>query len=152
MIRSLTLAVLIALTGCGGAATSSFAPAPEAAAPTAKTAIRIGTMRGPSNRAARTLKDALESSLARQGLAVVKRRDALTLELVGELAAMNEGNVMTYTWEWRLSRGGSAVARPIRGFERVAGSSSDQWSGLAGENATRIADRVARKVAIALQR
>ena len=149
MIRTALLVSSLLLAGCTQPVTSSFEPA---AAPATSQSVRIGRLRGPSNRASRSLRDALRASLARNGVAVVRGRGPGIVELSGRLASLNEGNVTTYTWEWRLERGGRAVARPIVGFERAAGGSSNQWGGLGGHNAARIAERVGRKVALALAR
>ena len=152
-----TLAILaVLLAGCAQPTTNGFSQ-PErktaqtnAPAPVLAPTVRIGSIRGPSNRAARTLRSALAASLSRRGIPVVRRRGPGIVDISGRLSALNEGNVTTYTYEWRLEVNGELRSRPLVGFERAPGGSSASWDGLSGSTAARMAERVARRIALEL--
>ena len=154
MLRPALLTLLLA-SGCTQNATSSYegaAPtaAPSTVRPVALPAVRIATVRGTSNNAARSIRDRLRASLERRGVPVVRGAREGAVRIDGRFAPLSEGNSTTVTFEWTLANESGPIGA-INGFERAPGGSSDPWRALNGDTLERMSERTAERLVTLLR-
>lgn len=152
-MRHLALPLLVAAlaTACTAAPPVAQAPAVSAynsAAPARErpVVLRIRNLRGMTDRVDRSVRLELERALKARGIEITRRPTGWTHELRGRFTSLNEANATSITYIFDIAPAGRAPSVRITGFERVAGSSSDPWSGMDATLARRLALHSAERI------